>query len=140
MRHRAGAVTEIGARAGDLISAIGVVLVFVGVLFDLSLRESGAIIRRGIPSEERAIERRNYREDVASVIWRRTLPTFTLSLALTYVLSPLAWNLVSMHTLMLWDFDEMATLVMIIFAVLVLFVFWMAWTNLRLVRIWIESG
>ena len=97
----------------DSFSAIGLILVFISVLFDVKYKKIYEDINENIPHGDEA--KKNERIRLKTNIFRNNVPIIFFSGISFYLLLPLAVKIMVNSTISLWEFNFLATAYFFIF-------------------------
>lgn len=97
----------------DSFSAIGLILVFISVLFDVKYKKIYEDINENIPNGDEA--KKNERIRLKTNIFRNNVPIIFFSGISFYLLLPLAVKIMVNSTISLWEFNFLATAYFFIF-------------------------
>lgn len=111
-------------RVADVLSGVGLLLVFVIALFDLSYQRIQSALEGRAPGADRPVERRRYRVELREVLIRRAAPPTVVSGVVAYALAPLVQDVIASTELELWDFDELLTIFVLLYLLIVGFAVW----------------
>ncbi len=116
----------------NIFQAVGIMLVFVTVLFGLKYPKIKEALCRECPEGRRAKDR--FKFDLKSCLVNDCLPVLFATLISAYVLLPLAFKLISTKKICLWDLDMLPFAYVTITALLIVLLMWTVLLGFRLIR------
>lgn len=120
-------------RVSDALSGVALLLVFVIALFDLSYMQIRAALEARMPGEDRPVERRKHKAELRAVLMRRALPPAIVNAVVVYALAPLSQDVIAGTDLKVWDFNELLTIYVLLYALTAAFAVWSVLLVVRLV-------
>jgi H+/gluconate symporter-like permease len=94
----------------DLLSSIGVILVFLTFLFNSIEKEVSEKIRERKPEISQVEKRKQFNSELLKLFWLKTLPITIIYVITFYSLLPKAVHLLATSHFSIWHFDELATI------------------------------
>jgi len=89
----------------EAFDALGLILVFVFVLFDVKYPQILKDLDRQPPPPGRELDRSSYRKDLRRSLLRNSLPLIVIDGVMLYLLLPLTVRVLQTSRLELWNFD-----------------------------------
>jgi hypothetical protein len=115
---------ELVERVEGVLSGVGLLLVFVLALFDLSYPRLRDALDEELPATDRPVERRRYRTALRRTLFTTALPPTIVNAVVAYALAPLAQDVVADGDLNVWDFHEVLMTFVLLYALIVAFAVW----------------
>jgi len=88
-------VDALNASIDNAFSTLGLLLVFIFVLFDLRFPQITAKIEAEIPDKKRMKERQIHRRELRKCLWQKGLPLMLVYAAVVYLMLPLLVRVVA---------------------------------------------
>lgn len=88
-----------------VLSALGILLVFVGALFDISYKQIGMVLDTEVPPIQKPEGRNRLRRRVVRTIASRGLPLTLVTALVAYIESPLAFRILRHSAFSPWNFQ-----------------------------------
>jgi hypothetical protein len=135
--------SDLAERVEHVLSAVGLLLVFVLALFNLSYPRVKEALDEELPARDRPMERQRVRSSLKRILVTGALPPLVVNLIVAYSLAPLARDVIADGHLSAWDFDEMLMTFVLIYALIIAFTVWEAILAVRImlkVRRLVVSG
>ena len=127
-------MNEINELIFQSFDAIGLILVFVFVLFDIKHPRIKGLIGKTPPPKERASEFADYRQSLWSSLFLDALPLVVVNGAVVYLFVPLFIRVLCGYRFDLWEFDFTQTAFIFVVIFLAWFFGWAVWFFYKLVR------
>jgi hypothetical protein len=115
---------ELVERVEAVLSGVGLLLVFVLALFDLSYPRLREALDEDAPAADRPVERRRYRTALRRLLFTRALPPAIVNTVVAYALAPLAQDVVADGRLRVWDFHEVLMTFVLLYLLILAFAAW----------------
>lgn len=123
---------EINLLIARSFDAIGLILVFVFVLFDIKHPRIQDLLGKTPPPRERSQEFADHRQNLRSSLLLDALPLVIVNGAMAYLFIPLAARVLAQYRIDLWSFDFTQTAFLFVVCFIVWFFVWAAWLFLKL--------
>lgn len=111
-------------RVESVLSGVGLLLVFVLALFDLSYPRLRDTLDEIVPAADRPVERRRYRTTLRRTLFTNALPPTIVNAVVAYALAPLAQDVVADGQLKVWDFHEVLMTFVLLYVLVLAFAVW----------------
>ncbi len=105
----------------DALSILSVLLIFAGVLFDLAYTRAKELIAADF-NKGQSEAAQAHGQAIAKFFFKRWSFVTLSFLIFAYLLSPLAWQVISTSDVVLWNFDVVRTLFILVWIAVVVFV------------------
>jgi hypothetical protein len=126
-------VDALNASIDNAFSTLGLLLVFIFVLFDLRFPQITAKIEAEIPDKKRMKERQIHRRELRKCLWQKGLPLMLVYAAVVYLMLPLLVRVVASSRLDPLHFDFLRTGFVLIFLFALGFFVWSLTLAARLI-------
>lgn len=128
---------ELIDRVESALSGVGLLLVFVLALFDLSYQRLREALDDAPPANDRPVERRKYRAALRRTTMTRAMPPLLVNAVVAYSLAPLAQDVLADGELKLWDFNEVLMIFVLLYLLIAAFAAWSAMLTVQLaLKLW----
>lgn len=117
----------------NIIAIISVILVFLVVIVDLSLKETELLLKKTKPLEKENSYKKELNSEFNKVIFKSILLTISY-VCLLYILSPVVIKIIKTSILSFTEFDVLRTLIIFFVVLLIVFFF----ISLRMVIILVK--
>jgi hypothetical protein len=104
----------------DALSVLSVLLIFASVLFDLAYTRAKKLIAADFNKGQSEAARAHGRI-IAKFFFKRWFFVTLSFLIFAYILSPLAWQVIATSDIVLWNFDVVRTLFILIWIAVIIF-------------------
>ena len=125
-------MTDIAAEIKQAFDVLGLVLVFVFVLFDVNYKKIEESLLVSFPGSDRPIQRKAVLKELQRVLAFRCFLMDGIYLALVYLLLPTLFRLLGQAVLRFWNFDLLNTAFFLVFLFILGFLFWSGWLTWKL--------
>ena len=123
---------DITAEIKQAFDVLGLILVFVFVLFDVNYKKIEESLLVTLPGRDMPIQRKGKLKDLQSILIYRCFLMDGIYLALVYLLLPTFFRLLGQAVLRLWNFDLLNTAFVLVFLFILGFLFWSGWLTWKL--------
>ena len=122
----------ISAEIKQAFDVLGLVLVFVFVLFDVNYKKIEESLSVTLPDRDMARQYKAKLKELQGVLVRRCFLMDLIYLVLVYLLLPTFFRLLGQVVFRFWNFDLLNTAFVLVFLFILGFLFWSGWLTYKL--------
>jgi hypothetical protein len=118
----------------DAFDSIGLILVFIFVLFDIQYPKIIKDLNKETPLAERSQDVENYRSQLFTGFMKNSFPMIFVNCSVLYLLLPLTIKVLQTSPLKLWEFDFLRTSLIFVFLFVSFFFIWSVYLGGSLIK------